>query len=91
AALMAQAEGKSEMEKLICQSEENARKAESLVPGAGAYNLACIEARRGNEDGCQAWLTKSKELGKLPSREHLLQDSDLSSVRQKDWFQSFLG
>ena len=92
AALLTQAEGKSETEAkdLIRQAEENARKAESLVPGDGAYNLACIEARKGNEDSCRAWLIKSKEFGKLPSREHLLQDSDLSSVRQLDWFQSFL-
>jgi cytochrome c-type biogenesis protein CcmH/NrfG len=54
AALLARAEVKSktEAEALIRQAEENSCKAELLVPGAGAYNLACIEARRGNEDSC---------------------------------------
>ena len=91
-ALLIQAEGKSEteVEDLFRQAQEYASKAESLVPGVGAYNLACVEARRGNEDDCRAWLIKSKESGTLPSRNHLLQDSDLSSVRQRDWFQSFL-
>lgn len=93
AALLTQAEGKpeAEVEDLIRQAEENARRAELLAPGVGAYNLACIEARRGNEDSCRSCLIKSKELGKLPSREHLSQDPDLSSVRQRDWFQSILG
>ena len=91
-ALLTQAEGKSkeETEDLLRQAEEHARKAESLAPGAATYNLACIEARKRNEDSCRAWLIKCKEFGMLPSREHLLQDPDLSSVRQLDWFQSFL-
>jgi hypothetical protein len=72
-ALLTEVGGKSEAEAgdLIRQAEEHARKAESLVPGVGAYNLTCVEARRGNEDGCRSWLIKSKEFGALPSREHL--------------------
>ena len=90
--LLSQAEGKSKevTEGLLRQAEERARKAESLAPGAATYNLACIEARKGNEDSCRAWLIKCKEFGTLPPREHLLQDPDLSSIRQRDWFQNFL-
>ncbi len=91
-ALLTQAEGRSEAEidNLIRLAEEKARKAESILHGAGSYNLSCVEARKGNMDDCRAWLIKSKELGTLPSKEHLLQDVDLSLVRQQDWFQSFL-
>jgi len=60
--------------------------AEKIKPGSGAYNLACWHALRGDEQGCQEWLAKSKELGTLPSRAHLLADLDLESVRDKDWF-----
>ncbi|HEX7154412.1 MAG TPA: hypothetical protein VF618_23200 [Thermoanaerobaculia bacterium] len=57
-----------------------------LAPGKASYNLACIQALRGDADGCRKWLLDSEERGFLPSRDHLLNDSDLNGVRQLPWF-----
>jgi Tfp pilus assembly protein PilF len=60
--------------------------AEKIKPGSGSYNLACWHALRGDEQGCREWLEKGKEYGELPDRAHILSDTDLESVRDKDWF-----
>jgi len=61
-------------------------RAEEIGPGFGAYNLACVSARSGDEDGCRDWLAKSQTAGRLPSKEKLLTDPDLESVRETSWF-----
>ncbi len=74
-------------EALLKQAEEKCLKAESLKTGTGAYNLACVYARRGNEEKCEEWLKVSEKAGRLPSREYAMADEDLKSVREKDWFE----
>ena len=70
------------MEKLIL--------AEKLQPGVAAYNLACIAALRGDEAGAENWLLTSQRIGQLPSRQDLLNDLDLASIRKKSWFEKIL-
>jgi len=91
-AILEQAKQKSgeQADHLFAQAGEKCHQAEKLVPGFGAYNLACISALQGREQECGTWLEKSRDSGKLPSREHLLEDTDLDNVRDKDWFQSFI-
>jgi len=60
------------------------------MPGSGSYNLACLSALIKQEKECKKWLEKSKQFGKLPSREHLENDPDLNSVRKRKWFKAFL-
>jgi len=79
-----------EADRLFSLAGEKLIKVESLLPGSGAYNLACWNALRGEESQCQRWLEKSKKLGLLPSREHLMNDPDLESVRKCEWFTTFL-
>jgi tetratricopeptide (TPR) repeat protein len=64
--------------------------AEELGPGSGSYNLACIASLQGDADECRKWLLNSFEHGELPTKQHLLDDSDLESVRSLDWFQDLL-
>ena len=73
-------------EDLLKQAEEKLLKAESIKTGEGAYNLACVYARRGNEDKCQEWLKVGEKAGTLATRENAMADDDLKSVRDKDWF-----
>lgn len=91
-ALSAQAQQKQggEAEQLFAQAREKLLQSETLSQGSGAYNLACVAALQGREDECREWLEKSCQLGTLPTREHLEQDTDLDSVREAGWFRAFL-
>ena len=64
--------------------------AEQVKPGSAAYNLACLNAVKGDVEACRHWLEKSSQLGTLPGRETLLNDPDLQSVREHDWFKKLL-
>ena len=83
---LAKLKGGKDAEDLLKQAEEKCLKAESIKTGEGAYNLACVYARRGNEDKCKEWLKVGEKAGTLSSLEHAMDDDDLKSVRDKDWF-----
>ena len=82
--------GGTEAESVLLRAQELATKADNLEPGQGAYNLACVRALLGDESGCRQWLEKARDHGKLPMRGLLMQDTDLDSVRDTDWFQEIL-
>jgi tetratricopeptide (TPR) repeat protein len=63
---------------------------EKLVPGSAAKNLVNIYAMLNNEIECLEWLKKCEELNRLPTRDHLDQDTDLDPIRNKPWFQKFI-
>jgi tetratricopeptide (TPR) repeat protein len=65
-------------------------KLEGGDPGRYAYNLACVRALQGDVAGARLWLTKSKEMGRLPRAEHIKSDSDLGSLREQDWFKDLI-
>jgi hypothetical protein len=91
-ALFEQAKRKTgaEADRLFAAAIEKLLRSESLVPGKAAYNLACLTALKGQPDECRKWLSKSLEHGTLPSKQHLLNDSDLESVRSMAWFHELL-
>jgi hypothetical protein len=79
--------GGKDAEDLLKQAEEVCLKAEPLKTGKGAYNIACVYARRGNEEKCKEWLkVAEKAQTLLPTREHAMADDYFKSVRDKDWF-----
>jgi hypothetical protein len=80
----------AEADALFAQAEEKLLAAEDLVTGSGDYNLACIAALRGQRDECRHWLQRSLAAGHLPSRQHLMADDDLRSVRHEPWFAELL-
>ena len=88
-ALSDQAKSKTgaEADRLFALAGEKYRRAEEIRPGSGAYNLACLCALGSDEEGCRKWLEKSKQLGTLPNRVHVMNDPDLESVREREWFQ----
>ena len=91
-ALLRKAKSKSgdEASKYFAQASEKFLQVESLMPGHGAYNLACLNALTGNEAGCREWLEKSRKFGRLLTREHMQADTDLDSVRESAWFKELI-
>jgi len=83
---LAKLKGGKDAEDLVSQAEEKCLKAESIKTGEGAYNLACVYARRGNEDKCQEWLKIEEKADTPATREYAMADDDLKSVRRKAWF-----
>lgn len=71
-------------------AEDKLRQAEGILPGSGAYSLACLHALRGEATACLEWLTNCQALGKLPSRKLLLTDPDLARIRGCDWYSRFV-
>jgi Flp pilus assembly protein TadD len=53
------------------------------------FNLACLEALRGNETECQKWLKKRIKIE--PLSEENKNDTDLDSMRDKAWFKKLVG
>lgn len=53
------------------------------------YDLACAQARLAKEDAARASLLKAAEYGSL-NGQHMTEDTDLDSLRDKTWFQELL-
>ena len=90
--LLSQAKQKTgeEADRLFVLAGEKLLRAEAIVPGSGSYDLACVKALIGDSEASRKWLSMSHEHGQLPSKQHLLADPDLESVRELDWFQDLL-
>ena len=86
----AQQVSREEADRLLDEAEKKLLAVEALVEGFGAYNMACLSALRGEDEEARSWLEKSRELGHLPSLEHLRQDPDLDNIRDQPWFEAFL-
>jgi len=71
---------------LLKEAKEECLKAESIKQGTAAYNLACVYARLDDEKECELWLKVGEKAGTLPTRSHAMSDSDLASMRDKEWF-----
>ncbi|QOX77540.1 hypothetical protein FY034_00805 [Trichlorobacter lovleyi] len=91
-ALLHQAKTKSgdEADRLFESAHKQLKQAEQTKPGQAAYNLACLFALQGNVEEALQWLARSKDAGKLPSRDHIDQDTDLDSIRMLEEFQQII-
>lgn len=66
-------------------------KAGQIQKGSAAYNQACINALRGDKDACLRALELSRECGSMPDENDVMNDPDMASVKDAQWFQEFLG
>lgn len=53
-----------------------------------AYNFACLYALGDDEPTCRQWLQRGEVKKTLPTRDHALNDEDITSVRDKEWFKA---
>ena len=72
--------------RLLEEAKQKCLEAESIKEGSGAYNLACACALLGDEAECRKWLETCERCSALPTRSDAMSDSDLESVRDKEWF-----
>jgi Tfp pilus assembly protein PilF len=80
----------AERQELLAEAHDRAYSAEALVPGICTYNLACIQAMRGELTDMTQWLDRSYAAGTLPTREHIAADKDFDSVRETPEFKAWL-
>jgi hypothetical protein len=65
-------------------------KANAIQAGTASYNLACIYGLRGDNDACLKALENAQEKVTLPEAGEILNDPDLDSVKEQDWFLDFM-
>jgi hypothetical protein len=64
--------------------------AEQIHRGAGAYNLACLEAAEGDAVKAAEWLRHAVEAGGKLSRKRIVEDNDFDRIRDDRAFVEFL-
>jgi tetratricopeptide (TPR) repeat protein len=65
-------------------------KANAIQAGTASYNLACIYGLQGNKEECLKALEKARDKGALPEASEILNDPDLASIKEQDWFVAFM-
>jgi tetratricopeptide (TPR) repeat protein len=91
-ALSAQAKTKAgeEADLLFREARKILRKAESVSPGSGAYNLACVAALEGDPGEAIRWLRAYVGAGERLTRTRLRADGDFDSIRNQAEWASFV-
>ena len=65
-------------------------KANAIQAGTASYNLACIYGLRGDKDACLQALGNARDKVTLPEADDILNDPDLSGVKEQEWFVEFM-
>ena len=65
-------------------------KANAIQAGTASYNLACIYGLRGDKEACLKALETARDKVTLPAAVDILDDPDLASVKEQDWFVAFM-
>jgi hypothetical protein len=65
-------------------------KANAIQAGTASYNLACIYGLRGDKDACLKALKNAQDKATLPEASDILNDPDMDSVKEQDWFVEFM-
>jgi hypothetical protein len=80
----------ADVKKILAQAREKLLVAESIREGAGAFNLACLESRLGNEGEAIRWLKVDHASGGQPNRKKITEDADFDSIRNSQAFHAFV-
>jgi hypothetical protein len=87
---LARLQGVAYDDELYSLARKEFEKANAIQAGAASYNLACISALQGDADACLKALENAKNKGSLPDSSDILNDPDLASVKERDWFLQFM-
>lgn len=83
-------ESKSRRRRTLNQGLANLTLAYDAGVHSAVYNLACAYCLKDHEEKSKKYLHEAFELHFLPSKQHLLIDKDIDSIRSKRWFKNFL-
>jgi hypothetical protein len=75
---------------LLGEAERRTRQAESLQPGNGLYNLACVAALQRKDQEVMKNLRLCARYPTQPNRAAFDRDRSFAEVREKDWFQDLV-
>lgn len=81
----------AERHKLLAEAKDCLLRAERRAAGSGAWRLARMAARLGQDDLCNKWLLRAQANGRLPAAETLASDPGFQPVWAKPWFRKLLG
>lgn len=87
---LARLKGVAPTDELYEMARKQFEKANSIQAGTASYNLACIYGLRGDGEACLKALQNAKDKGSLPDAQDILNDPDLDSVKNQDWFLAFM-
>jgi tetratricopeptide (TPR) repeat protein len=87
---LARLQGVAFDDELYSLARKEFEKANAIQAGAASYNLACIAALQGDSEACLKALDNAKNKGSLPDAADILNDPDLASVKNQDWFLQFM-
>ena len=65
-------------------------KANAIQAGTASYNLACVYGLRGNKEACLKALVNARDKVTLPEAGEILDDPDLTNVKEQEWFIEFM-
>ena len=78
-------------DQLLGEAETLMLRSEGLVPGRGAYNLACVHGLRGDAEQSAHWLRLAKQKNvNCPDCAHIAADTDFDRVRDAPIFKQAL-
>ena len=77
-------------DKLYEMAKKQFEKANAIQAGTASYNLACIYGLRGDKEACLNALENARDKATLPEAVEILNDPDMDSVKEQDWFVEFM-
>ena len=75
---------------LYLSAKKQFEKANTIQAGTASYNLACIYGLQGNINDCLAELENARIKVTLPAISDILNDPDMSTVKEQAWFTAFI-
>ena len=80
----------AEREALLHDAQDALIQAETLAKGSGAWLMACVHGRQGNEQLCRRWLERARDAGRLPERDQIESSAHLKPFAELTWFREWI-
>lgn len=74
---------------LLQEARALSERAEALVPGFGAYNLACIADLCGDDAASLHWFEKSQQAGRIYTRQYIATGREFDAIHDHPTFQGW--
>lgn len=79
----------AKLQALLQEAHALSQQAESLAPGFGAYNLACIFELQGDDENSLLWFEKSQATGRVYTRQYIATGQEYDAIHDNPTFQGW--